>query len=239
MWGLPRFPAYNNNVIQVWADLGFATILKSVGHDNNTDARRAHCFTFGLCRTPRLSNPTKGRALPNVLRNPPDARAPTDVPTISLASIDIRAEYTYPQQEDNTCKTIQYSKQQLSQLQWPFLLAECHHPVNTETLAVAAISWSSCEPEILSVQHETFFLEQETEQPLPPHWPTSNISEVMLRLIDIGLRKLIISPTARDRQIRVAGEDTLKCLSDLVPAVFNPGYREVKLNIHLMHKPNS
>jgi hypothetical protein len=61
----------------------------------------------------------------------------------------------------------------------------------------------------------------------------------MLRLIDIGLRKLIISPTARDRQIKVAGEDTLKCLSDLVPAVFNPGYREVKLNFHLIHKPNS
>ncbi|KAJ5191034.1 uncharacterized protein N7498_010019 [Penicillium cinerascens] len=211
---------------KVWSNLGFTIILKTRGSDKHTDNCIAHCFTFGLCRATRRLNPTKGRALPDVLRHPPDAHAPPDVPTISLASIDVYAEYTFPHPKENTCRTIQYNVGPLNQLQLPFPFAGCYYPVNAKTFEVAAISLSPVKAAMPSAKHYTFLENHALGQLLPPHVPLDCTSEVMLRLMDLGLRKLIISPTTKDRQIKVVGENTLKSLSNLAPAVFNPGYRE-------------
>lgn len=224
---------------QAWSNLGFTIILKTRGSDKHTDNCIAHCFTFGLCRATRRPNPTKGRTLPDVLRNPPDAHAPPDVPTISLASIDIYAEYTYPQPEENTCRMTQYNVGPLSQLQLPFPFAGCYYPVKAKTFEAAARPLSSHEAAMPSAKHCTFLENHALEQHLPSHVPVDCTSEIMLRLIDFGLRKLIISPTTKDRQIKVVGENTLKSLSNLAPAVFNPGYREVSLNFYPMHKPEN
>lgn len=224
-----HFPTCNNNVRQAWSNLGFTIILKTRGSDKHTDNCIAHCFKFGLCRATRRPNPTKGRALPDVLRNPPDAHAPPGAPTISLASIDIYAEYAYLQPELNTCRMIQYDAEPLSQLQLPFPFAGCYYPVRANTFEVAAISLIPCEPAMPPAKHYSFLGSHALEQHLPPHVPVDCTSEIMLRLIDFGLRKLIVSPTTKDSQIKVVGENTLKSLSTLAPAVFNPGYREVSL----------
>jgi len=94
---------------------------------------------------------------------------------------------------------------------------------------VAAISLSPGEPVMSSVEHNTFFSEHGLEQTLQQYRRTDNTLGAMLRLFDFGLQKLIITTTTKDRQIKVVGEDTLKSLSDLAPAVFNPGYREARL----------
>lgn len=221
---------------QVWSDLGFAIVLKGHGDNQNTDAIRAHCITFGLCRIPTTSKLTKGRALPNVLRNPPDAHVPPGVPSISLSAINIYAEYEYPQGEQSSYKPIHSHVEHMSQLQWLFPSAECYYPRYLENSEVAAYSLSPREPRIYSVKDNTLLPDHEVRPPSSQYDPTDNLFMDMLRLIDLALRKLIISSTARDGQIKIDDDNTLVSLSDLAPAVFNPKYREVSFTIYRMRE---
>ncbi|KAJ5133923.1 hypothetical protein N7526_005288 [Penicillium atrosanguineum] len=211
---------------KVWSDLGFAIVLKGHGDNTNTDLIRAHYITFGLCRIPITSNITKGRALPVVLLNPPDPHVPPCVPTISLATIDIYAEYKYPQGKQNIHRRTHPHVEHMSQLEWLFPSAECYYPMHPEKFEEAACSLSSREPGKAFVRQNTLFPNDGVRSPSPQHESIDNLSEAMLRLIDFGLRKLIISSTARDRQIKLGDKNTLVSLSDLAPAVFNPDYRE-------------
>ncbi|KAJ5304793.1 Asparagine synthase glutamine-hydrolyzing [Penicillium atrosanguineum] len=211
---------------KVWSDLGFAIVLKGHGDNTNTDLIRAHYITFGLCRIPITSNITKGRALPVVLLNPPDPHVPPCVPTISLATIDIYAEYKYPQGKQNIHRRTHPHVEHMSQLEWLFPSAECYYPMHPEKFEEAACSLSSREPGKAFVRQNTLFPNDGVRSPSPQHESIDNLAEAMLRLIDFGLRKLIISSTARDRQIKLGDKNTLVSLSDLAPAVFNPDYRE-------------
>ena len=221
---------------QVWSDLGFAIVLKEHSDNQNTDAIRAHCITFGLCRIPTASNLTKGRALPNVLRNPPDAHVPPGVPTSSLAAINIYAEYEYPHGEQNPYQPIHSHVEHIGRLQWLFSSAECNYPMYLENSEVAVYSLSPHEPGTSSVRDNTLLPDQGVGSPSSQHDSTDSLPVDMLRLIDLGLRKLIISSTARDGQIKVDDDNTLVSLSDLAPAVFNPNYREVSLTFYHMRK---
>ncbi|KAJ5665748.1 uncharacterized protein N7477_008196 [Penicillium maclennaniae] len=210
---------------QIWSDLGFAIVLKGYGDDQ---------ITFGLCRIPTTSNLTKGRALPSVLRNPPDAHVPPGVPTISLAAINIYAEYQYPQGEQNTHKPMHFHIGHMSQPQWLFSSAECYYPTHLKNSEMVAFSSSPHKPGTFSFRDSTLLPDLGMGLPSLQHNSTDNSFGAMLRLIDFGLRKLIVSSGARDRQIRVNDNDSLLSLSDLAPAIFNPRYREVSLNLYHM-----
>ncbi|KAJ6108071.1 hypothetical protein N7523_009394 [Penicillium sp. IBT 18751x] len=210
---------------QIWSDLGFAIVLKRHG-DNQ--------ITFGLCRIPTTSNLTKGRTLPNMLRNPPDAHVPPGVPTISLTAINIYADYQYSQGGQNAHKPMHFHIRHMSQPQWLLSSAGCYYPTHLGDSEMVAFSSSPPKPRISSFRDSTLLPDLEMGLPSLQCNSTDNSFGAMLRLIDFGLRRLIISSGARDRQIRVDDNNSLLSLSDLAPAIFNPRYREVSLNLYHM-----
>lgn len=167
----------------------------------------------------------KGRTLPAVLQNPPEAHAPPGVSVITLASIDIQLEYEYPSRPTQRfCDLLALhvdSMMDLHQRDYPKM----------ETFAVAALRMTEREPEAVSHEPEleqsaetspTLFETSEGSTPTSPMW---------LQLLDLGLQKLTNSARVRSRRIRTfSKEDTLQRLPRLFPAVFNPGYRDVSLN---------
>lgn len=221
---------------QIWSDLGFSIAFKRHDDTKDTDSSRVHYIKFGLCRDTKATNSERGRPLPNVLRNPPNAHAPPDVPAISLAAIDVCAEYGYPHRGQNGCSPTYQHHRQTSQLEWIFPRTECRWPMHMDSFEVAGFPLAPHEHGTSSVRQNTFFPSHGMESPSSQYDSNDNSSEVMLRLIDFGLRKLIVSPKARDRQIKIVGEDTLKSLSDLAPAVFSQGYREVSLIFYPMRR---
>jgi hypothetical protein len=221
---------------QVWSDLGFNIAFKRHDDTKDTDSSRVHYIKFGLCRDTKATNSARGRPIPNVLRNPPNAHAPPDVPAISLAAIDVCAEYGYPHRGQNGCSPTYQHRRQTSQLEWIFPRTECRWPMHMDSFEVAGFPLAPHEHGTSSVRQNTFFPSHGMGSPSSQYDSNDNSSEVMLRLIDFGLRKLIVSPKARDRQIKIVGEDTLKSLSDLAPAVFSQGYREVSLIFYPMRR---
>jgi hypothetical protein len=221
---------------QVWSDLGFSIVLKRHDDTTNTHSSRFHYIKFGLCRDPKTFNLARGRALPDVLRNPPDAHAPPDVPVIFLAAIDVYAEYEYTRWEQDGFNPIYHHRRQTSQIQWMFQNTECHWSMHMNSVEVAGYPLAPPEHETSPERRNTLFPNHGMDQSSSQYESNDNLSEAMLRLVDFGLRRLVVSPRARDRQIKIVGEDTLQSLTDLAPAVFSSGYREVSLIFHPMRR---
>ncbi|KAJ5907842.1 hypothetical protein N7495_000524 [Penicillium taxi] len=77
-----------------WSAFGFA-----ISHPNSDgSAQNGHpepnSINFGICRNNRTSYLAIGRGLPILLHNPPDAQPPPDVPTVSLAEIELSLQFS-------------------------------------------------------------------------------------------------------------------------------------------------
>jgi hypothetical protein len=61
---------------------------------------------------------------------------------------------------------------------------------------------------------------------------TNEPSLQFLDLFDFGLQRLFLSRTTKNHHIKVVGKNKLQNLSLLAPAIFNPEYREVSINVY-------
>jgi hypothetical protein len=55
------------------------------------------------------------------------------------------------------------------------------------------------------------------------------------RLLELGLQKLFVSNSTKDPKVRVSNDTILKSLPLVAPAVFSPGYREVRFFLCRIH----
>lgn len=219
--------------IQVWQDLGFAIEFKSCDSVRDSDNQETYRLTFGLCRGHNTSHPIRGRVLPAILRDPPDAHPPTDVPTIFLASIDILLEYGYsPKAKDNFCNCLTYTSGFCGKLQLPVCNALYRYPPMLKASEVTSLALSSTEPQKPSVNQSTYSRGTTLNLSTAEDETTNKLLQAFFLLLDFGLQKLIFSVSTKNTQIKVIGKDTLKGLPNLAPVIFNPLYREVSLNLY-------
>lgn len=149
------------------------------------------------------------------MTNPPDACPPHSVPVATLASIDIRLEYrlhTKDISQSQGCSdleigllgqepSIDTSFQVLDRMTEAAMLHPTHDEDSTEALG----------PQTACVSGDG----------------SAKSWEELFRLLDLGIQRLVISTSIKDRAIRVSQQDTIKSLADISPAVFNPAYRNV------------
>ncbi|KAJ5081986.1 hypothetical protein N7532_011029 [Penicillium argentinense] len=88
---------------KVWPDLGFTIIFKSCDYSNNDNGFMSSILTFGICRDVSTPGQSSRRKLPSILKNPPSAHPPPDVPSATLAAIDIHLHYAFPPGFENKC----------------------------------------------------------------------------------------------------------------------------------------
>lgn len=205
----------NCSLLQIWSDLGFSVELKTSARGYCIDTSGFHCLKLGLRRECRVRNHTTGRTLPSSIINPPDTCPPPGVPVATLASIDIRLEYRFH------AKDISQS-QDCSNLESGLLGQQPFVGASSPVLDRMA------EDPMLHPTHD-----EDSSEVLGPQ--TACISgdgsdpswEELFRLLDLGIRRLVISNSIKDRVIRVSQQDTIKSLGDISPAVSNPEYRAV------------
>lgn len=197
-------------------------MLKDSHTARDVDSPGPHLI-LGLCREHKASTGRKGRVLPAILQNPPNSHPPPDVPAITLASIDIHLEYNYlPQLEERFCDLMGYDLDSVMNLdQW-------HYRTKTESFAVATLAVSAKEQGPAYLNHAP----NDVDASVPGHrkneiQDTTSSAQILLQLLDSGLQRLIFSARGRRAQNRTVGKNTIQNLSRLLPAVFNPGYREV------------
>ncbi|KAJ5608246.1 hypothetical protein N7537_004865 [Penicillium hordei] len=199
--------------MEIWSDMGFSVELKT-GARYCIDTSGFHCLEFGLRRECRVRNHTTGRTLPSSMTNPPDACPHPGLPVATLASIDVRLEYRFH------AKDISQS-QDYSNIGIGLLGQE--PSVGTSSQGLDRITEAA-------MQHSTH--DEDSSRALGPQ--TACISgdgsdpswEELFQLLDLGIRRLVISNSIKDRAIRVSQQDTIKSLADISPAVFNPAYRD-------------
>ncbi|KAF3399964.1 hypothetical protein F1880_008308 [Penicillium rolfsii] len=213
---------------EVWTNLGFDIILKSRPRLGDSMASRTRCLEFGLCRRSTYDACTSSKSIPSILKTPPEAHIPSNVPTACLASIDLRLRYTscdaVQKSEAQTVETLEYKSGDRTGCQNESWSMQYTH--STGRIAVAAFALPSTENLLLPF-----------DQPLNPNESRSLNStrrepkseDLLLHfseLFNFGLRKLLLSGTTRNYHIKVVGKSNLQNLSLLVPAVFDPEYRE-------------
>ncbi|KAF4766088.1 hypothetical protein N7455_005648 [Penicillium solitum] len=200
--------------MEIWSDLGFSVELKTGARGYYIDTSGFHCLELGLRRECRVLNHTTGRTLPSSMTNPPDVCPPPGVPVATLASIDIRLEYRFhakdiSQSQDYPNLEIGLLGQELSVGASSRVLdrmaeAPMLHPTHDEDSSEALGPQTAC----ISGDGSD------------PSW------EKRFRLLDLGIRRLVICNSIKDRTIRVSQQDTIKSLADISPAVFNPAHRD-------------
>lgn len=209
--------------MQIWSDLGFVVRHKSFDIDWDVEGPNYRTI-IGLCRQHTKNTQIKGRPLPAVLRNPPDAHAPPGVSAITLVSVDILLEYDYPPQPTKRfCDLLTLHVEGMMDFHRRDYLPKM------EAFAGAAFSVTEREPETIDYECE---LEHSSLTPDSMNMlQHSSPSSMWLQLLGLGLQKLITSTSSRRPHVRTfSKEDTLQSLPRLFPAIFNPGYREVSLN---------
>lgn len=173
-----------------------------------------------------MKNSIKGPGLPAILHDPPDAHAPPGVPAITLVSIDIHLEYKYPPPpKGEFCDLLAYNIDTIMDFgQW-------HYRPKIENFTVATLTVPAHESGSTNTDHGGNHLgTSSTNQLMHDDHNIESVNSTIdrfLQLLDLGLQKLIISRRSRSAGIRTVGKDTLQNLPQLLPAIFNPGYREV------------
>ncbi|CAI7667079.1 unnamed protein product [Penicillium viridicatum] len=200
--------------MEIWSDLGFSVGLKTGARGYCIDTSGFHCFELYLRRDCRVQNHTTGRTLPSSMTNPPDACPPPGVPVATLASIDIRLEYRFHTKDisqSQDCSNLgigllgqEPSVDTSSQVLDRMAEAAMLHPTHDEDSSGAVGPQTACI----------------SRDGPDPSW------EELFRLLDLGIRRLVISNSIKDRTIRVSQQDTINSLADISPAVFNPAYRD-------------
>lgn len=216
---------------QIWSDLGFVARLKaSLAGDLNTFG--GYGLTVGLCREHRTGSSLRGRALAPVLQNARDGYPPLDVPSITLASLDIHLEYSYPAPlEERFCDLMASNTDPMISVdQWLYAS-------KIETVAVAALTVSAPEARPAFDHASGHFNPSRPRLQTGSPGNTISVSQTLLQLLDTGLQKLIISSRSRRPQTRAVGKNTLHNLPRLFPAIFNPGYREVSYHTKYGNRP--
>ena len=149
-----------------------------------------------------------------MMTNPPDACPPPGVSIATLASIDVWLEYRFqgkdiPQSQDPSELEVGLGQGSSA---FP-------GPQRPETMTEIAI---------LQAVHDEDLHEAIGSQFSCISGGGSDPSlEELLRLFDLGIQRLVISNSIKDRTISVSQQATLKSLADISPAVFDPGYRDV------------
>lgn len=226
----------HSNCMQVWADLGFDIIHKSHPKVETSTAPGTHRLEFGLCRRNSLLATVNTGRLPQILQNPPEAYAPSDVPTACLASIDLHLQYAY-------CSGLQQPETQIvetsrckhgDETELPYGPCSMQFTHSTGKFAVATFVLSTMEDSVLPFDQPfnvsgSSHIEPATQRNKIE--TDEQISSQFLELFDFGLQKLILSGVIRNHHIQMVGKNKLQNLSVLAPTVFNPEYREVSTSV--------
>ncbi|KAJ5569928.1 uncharacterized protein N7459_009358 [Penicillium hispanicum] len=205
----------------VWTDLGFVMIFKSCDNLRDADGARTYRLTFGLCRGLVASGFAKGRSLPAAMANAEDAQPPPNIPTIYLAAIDLHLNYNVrPYQTewsiDRPCyPTGHHSGEDAGNVSH---YANPRIGANEFLTANDNSDFSTCSE--LGKESEL-----NDNHSLQATQAVSQSSIHFFQLLNFGLQRLTFATASKASQIQVIGEDTLQNLSQLAPAIFNPGYR--------------
>lgn len=149
------------------------------------------------------------------MTNPPNACPPPSVPVATLASIDVRLEYRFHARDISQSQD--YSNSGIGLLEQEPSVGACSRVLDR-----------MAETPTLHATHD-----EDSSEALGPQ--TAGISgdgsdpswEEIFRLLDLGIRRLVISNSIKDRTTLVSQQGTIKSLAGIFPAVFNPAYRDV------------
>lgn len=224
----------HSNLSQVWTDLGFDIILKSRPKSGDSFASGTHCLAFGLCRRSTSNVYTNSKSIPPILRNPPEARTPSNIQRVCLASIDLQLRYTSydaPQElGTQASEALDYKPEYENE--GPNGSYSMQYTHSAGKIAVAAFALPNMEDLLLPFDQPFNVDESRNVDPMRQKTKLEDLSIQFLDLFDFGLQKLILSGSTRNHHIKVVGRNRLRNLSLLAPAIFNPEYREVSVSVY-------
>ncbi|KAJ5610352.1 hypothetical protein N7510_007071 [Penicillium lagena] len=214
---------------KIWSSLGYTAMLKDGTSVTNPDMYRDRCLVFGLCKKDETSPLRKRWTLPDAIKNPVDAHPPVGVRTVYLTSVDIFLDYSYcaehsPRQEWQYTFAARAQTQFYSVIPAPFSRYPYRSDFEPQSPSMPGYTVDS--PLSSQSSHSSF---SQTSHSPRTDYTTIRKSQELLRLFDFGLQRLILSGFVKDPQVLVSGQETLHTLSGIAPAVFNRGYREVRV----------
>ncbi|KAJ5812237.1 hypothetical protein N7474_008538 [Penicillium riverlandense] len=226
---------------KIWPSLGYTAMLKDCTSVTNLDMSRDQCLVFGLCKQDEASPLRKRWTLPDAIQNPVDVYPPTGVRTVFLTSVDIVLDYSYcaehsPRQEWQYTFAAGGQPQLYSLIPAPSFQYRYHPDTNSpfEPQRPSISGYIMESPLSSQSSHSSF---SQTSRCPRTDYTTIRISQELLRLFDFGLQRLILSGSIKDPQVLMPGQETLHTLSDIAPAVFSRGYREVSIFLSVQHTP--
>lgn len=153
------------------------------------------------------------------MRDPPDAHPPLDMPTLSLAAIDVCLEYGLSKTplRHGECKGD-------SQLHSFDYVPQSYTAGVQEKSAANAFSNDN--------EAATFLMDHRGPVDCTTGQEDDSKSlQAMFLLLELGLRHLTISSKSKITGIKIVGDERLKCLSKVAPVVFSLAYHEASATI--------
>jgi hypothetical protein len=217
-------------------------MLKDSTSSTDLDMYRDQCLVFGLCKMDETSPLRKRWTLPDAIQNPVDAHPPAGVRTVCLNSVDIFLDYSYCadhslRQEWQYTFAAGVQTQFYSLISAPFSRHPYHPDTNSpsEPQSGSMSGYTMDSPLSSQSSHSSF---SQTSRSPRTDYTTIRISQELLRLFDFGLQRLILSGFIKDPHVLEPGQEPLHTLSEIAPAVFNRGYREVRVFLSIQQKPS-
>ncbi|KAJ5238522.1 hypothetical protein N7468_003141 [Penicillium chermesinum] len=187
----------------VWSNLGFEiTPTESDDLWSHRGSDTGHSLAFFLVKSHRATM-GNGRALPDILHNPPDSFPPSEIPTVSLAEIHLVLDYTYcPKAGEG------------SRIRSSGTSLEKHPGVDISPYEEPSV----CMPGFMRCTAMS--------TRTGPSVRSVGSAHEMLPLLDFALQKLVSGSPEKRQEIKVLGEDTLENLAIRAPVIFKQGYRD-------------
>ena len=147
------------------------------------------------------------------MRDPPEAHPPLDMPTVSLAAIDVFLEYGFS--ETPLCHGMCEDNSQLHSFDY----VPQGYTAGGKGKSAANTSLHGNETATLMMDHRGHVTTGQEDG--------SKSVQSMFLLLELALKHLTVSSKSKIAGIKIVGDERLTCLSTICPVVFSLGYREV------------
>ncbi|KAL4956576.1 hypothetical protein BDW69DRAFT_79446 [Aspergillus filifer] len=228
--GADLHPSFISQVGQIvcrakmWSDLGLAVAYKSCLHER-TQTSPTFLLSFGVQKRLGYSSKARGRRIPKILRDVPDAMPPAGARTARISTIDVQLQYTHASQQHPI----------------PHPLPESLSIGNGTTPVIELGGWytdvKDCSREATSAIEEAndLFTELDLDGPTDG-WDDSSASDFGA-LFQSALEILVFGDIPRPNRHNKSTDDRaddFRSLSSIAPSVFKLGYSEVSSPLHLL-----